>query len=220
MAAVDKRTMWVFLVLIAVLTLGLTAGFLPRTEEMRLALLALQQMLFILGGIAGGRREVFRRSDRKTVAYSLLSGVLLYVLNTVTGLISIRAAMYLFDYDLVQSLLLRERLGVEVLLASKKPLIFFAMVFLLTLGAPIGEELFFRGLLVDLWKERYGTGKAVLLAALLFALMHFYVLQFVPVLLSGIFLGILFARSENVLVPIIAHAAVNSLVLCVWLLGL
>ena len=213
MISVDAGEFWVFFVLIAVLITGLVAGFLPQTEGTRLALLAWQQLLFIVGGTLGARKEVFHRPDGKTLAGGLISGIGLYVVNTVLGLISVWVALEVLGSAMVQNLTMFERAGVEALLASNKPLAFFGMVFLLTLVAPIGEELFFRGLLV-------GTKRAIFLAALVFALLHFYVLQFIPVLIAGILLGILFVRSENVFVPIIAHATVNSLVLFFWFLGL
>ncbi len=220
MISVDAGEFWVFFVLIAVLITGLVAGFLPQTEGTRLALLAWQQLLFIVGGTLGARKEVFHRPDGKTLAGGLISGIGLYVVNTVLGLISVWVALEVLGSAMVQNLTMFERAGVEALLASNKPLAFFGIVFLLTLVAPIGEELFFRGLLVDLWKDRMGTKRAIFLAALVFALLHFYVLQFIPVLIAGILLGILFVRSENVFVPIIAHATVNSLVLFFWFLGL
>lgn len=218
--SVDKGAFWVFFVLIAVLITGLIAGFLPQTEEIRLVLLAWQQLLFIVGGILGARKGVFYRPDRKDLAWGIISGIGLYVVNTVMGLASVRVALEFFDSSLVQNLILMERAGVEELLISNKPLVSFGMVFLLTLGAPLGEELFFRGLLVDLWKERFGTKKAIFFAALIFALLHFYVLQFIPVLIAGILLGVLFIRSKNVFIPIIAHATANGLVLLFWFSGL
>ncbi|HPT84051.1 MAG TPA: CPBP family intramembrane metalloprotease, partial [Limnochordia bacterium] len=84
---------------------------------------------------------------------------------------------------------------------------------LLLVGAPLGEELFFRGLLVSLLRERLRAAPAVLLAALLFALLHFYTLQFVPVLVSGVLLGLLYVRTGSIIVPIAAHFAVNALAL-------
>ncbi len=218
--SVDTGAFWVFFVLIAVLITGLIAGFLPQTEEIRLVLLAWQQLLFIVGGILGARKGVFYRLDRKDLAWGIVSGIGLYVVNTVMGLASVRVALEFFDSSLVQNLILMERAGVEGLLISNKPLVSFGMVFLLTLGAPLGEELFFRGLLVDLWKERFGTKKAIFFAALIFALLHFYVLQFIPVLIAGILLGVLFIRSKNVFIPIIAHATANGLVLLFWFSGL
>lgn len=218
-ALVDRRMYWAFFVLVAVLMTGLVAGYLPQSAETRLTLLASQQLLFVIGGIGGTGGKFKGVLGRKTLIHGLLSGAGLYVVNTVLGMFSVWVARGLFDYDLVQNLIERERAGVALLLASNKPLIFFGTCLLLTIGAPLGEELFFRGLLVDLWAERYGTKKAIFFAALIFAFLHFYVLQFIPVLISGILLGIIFVRSKNIFVPIIAHSAVNSLVLLIWLFG-
>ncbi len=220
MVFMDRRTYWVFFVFVAVLITVLVAGYLPQNPETRLLLLVWQQLLFIVGGIVGMGRPFKGGLGRKTLVYGLLSGVGLYVVNTILATVSVSVALRFFDYDLVQNLIIRERLGFELLLTSTKPLIFFGAVLLLTIGAPLGEELFFRGLLIDLWAEHYGTKKAVFFAALIFAFLHFYVLQFIPVLISGILLGILLIRSKSIGVSIFAHATVNSLVLLSWLSAL
>ena len=103
---------------------------------------------------------------------------------------------------------------------NTQPHIAYGAVILLLIGAPLGEELFFRGLLVDLLRDRVGTIRAVFLGALLFALLHFYILQFVPVLISGVILGLLFVRSKNIFFPVIAHATVNTLALAALLMSL
>ena len=121
MALAEKRTAWVFFILAAVLTVGVAARFLPRTEEVRVALLAGQQLLFILGGLAAGRREAFSLPDGSTYVRSLLSGVMLYGLNTVMGVLSVRLALYFLDYDLVQNLLIRERSGAAALRQATSP---------------------------------------------------------------------------------------------------
>ena len=68
--------------------------------------------------------------------------------------------------------------------------------------------------------SRLGALQAVLFAGLLFALMHFYLLQFVPVLVSGIVPGLLFVRSDSTYVPTAAHLTVNSLALLALLSSL
>lgn len=211
---------WAFFVLGAVLLTGLVAGLLPQSAEVRLALLLWQQLLFVVGGYLGARKEVFRRADRSVYTCGALSGLGLFAVNAVLGYLSMRIALRFLEYDLVQNLIFRERVGVEMLLTSNKPLIVLGTTLLLTIGAPLGEELFFRGLLVDLWKDSLGAKKAVFLVALIFTFLHSYVLQFIPVLVSGLILGILFVRSGNVFVPILAHAVVNTLVLVIWLFGL
>lgn len=165
-------------------------------------------------------RGVFRSPNRKEATYGVVGGLGLYVVNIVLGVLSVWIALRFLDPDLVQNLILRERAGANVLLTSNEPLIVLGTMLLLTVGAPLGEELFFRGLLVDLWRETLGARAAILLGAVLFAFLHFYVLQFIPVLISGIVLGILFVRFENVVVPIFADSVVNSLVLVIWLWAL
>lgn len=220
MTKVDRRVLWVFFVLGAVFATGLAARFLVATDSIKLALLTWQQLLFIVGGYFGSRSEVKKRPQLKKVVQGFLSGAVLFMVNTLMGALTLKIAKLFVDHQVLQHLILRERAAIEALLTSNKPLVVTGVMCLLVLGAPLGEELFFRGLLVDLWTERLGKVKAVLLSALLFALLHFYVLQFIPVLVSGVLLGLLFVCSRNIYVPVIAHAIVNGLVLLVWLANL
>lgn len=213
----DKRAFWMFFVMGAVLLTSLLARAIVPTPETRLALLAWQQLLFIVGGALGSRREVLKWPNLKTFTRGLFYGVGLFVVNALMGAMTVGIATQLLGNDLVQHLILKERAGGASLLASSNPLVVTGVILLLVLGAPLGEELFFRGLLTDLWKMRLGTWRAVLSAALFFAVLHFYLLQFIPVLLSGIILGALFVRTENISIPIVAHAVVNGLVLLMWL---
>ena len=210
---------WAFFVLGAVLLTSLVARLLPQTEGVRMALLFWQQSLFILGGLFGARRGVFRSPNRKEATYGVVGGLGLYVVNIVLGVLSVWIALRFLDPDLVQNLILRERAGANVLLTSNEPLIVLGTMLLLTVGAPLGEELFFRGLLVDLWRETLGARAAILLGAVLFAFLHFYVLQFIPVLISGIVLGILLCALKMSLF-LSSHSVVNSLVLVIWLWAL
>lgn len=220
MNRMDGRVLWAFLVLGTVLITGLVARTFIPTDAVKVALLAWQQLVFVVGGVLGARREIFKPLRLRVFAWGLLSGVGLYMVNTALGAMTLGVVRQFLDHGTVQNLILRERAGVETLLTSSKPLVVTGAIILLIFGAPLGEELFFRGLLVDLWKERLGTKKAVFLGALIFAGLHFYVLQFVPVLVSGIILGLLFTRSKNILIPVMAHSVVNGLILLAWSLGL
>ncbi|MCK9524477.1 MAG: CPBP family intramembrane metalloprotease [Limnochordia bacterium] len=212
----DRRILLVTGVLGALLLISFVANVLPRTESVRLGLLILQQLLFAVAGLLGSCRQKLKLQRRGMVAWGVLAGVGIYLVNRLTGILSQGIALELFSHELVQNLILRENGAAEALLTSDNPLIFFGMVLLLTIGTPVGEELFFRGLLLNLWKERFGAKKAVFFSALIFALLHFSVLQFVPLLIAGILLGMLLVRSESIAVPMIAHCTVNSLVLILW----
>lgn len=217
---VDRRAFLVIFVLGALVLISFAANMLPVTVEIRLGLLVLQQTLFCIAGLVGTPRKALKLPPGSAFAWGLIAGLGIHMVNRLTGVLSQGIAAELFGNEVVKNLMLRESGSAEILLTSDKPLIFFGVVLLLTIGAPLGEELFFRGLLLSLWKDRYGAKKAVFFSALTFALLHFYVLQFIPVLVAGVLLGILFVHSKNIVVSIIAHSTVNSLVLVFWLLNL
>lgn len=214
----DRGVYVVFGVLGTIILTGFVARFLPQTAEVKVLLLAWQQLLFIGGGLFGAQAETLKRPQPRAWGKGLLYGVGIFLSNSLLGAISTLFARLLLGPETVQQLAFAERLAVESLVFSGKPLVVLGMILLLVLGAPLGEELFFRGLLIELWRKRLGARWAIFLSALLFAVLHFYTLQFVPVLVAGMFLGLIFVRTNNIYVSVTAHAFVNGLAL-VLLLG-
>lgn len=85
------------------------------------------------------------------------------------------------------------------------------LVLVLVVGAPVVEELFFRGLLLRALRDRFGPAAAVVVSGVLFGLAHFEPLQ-LPVLAAfGVVLGILALRTGRLGPGICAHAAFNAL---------
>ena len=85
----------------------------------------------------------------------------------------------------------------------------------LVIGAPIAEELFFRGLVLRSIQRRFGTSPradawAVGGSAVVFGLVHFEPLQFPALVAFGVVLGILAVRSGRLGPGIWAHAAFNA----------
>ena len=88
---------------------------------------------------------------------------------------------------------------------------------LLCVGAPLFEELFFRGLLLRglLGKlsplgRRAGPALAIVLSAVVFALAHFEALQFLGLFGFGLVLGILAWRTGRLGPGIVAHMSFNA----------
>lgn len=84
-----------------------------------------------------------------------------------------------------------------------------ALVVLIAVGAPIMEELVYRGLVQQSLQSRFDDTVAIVLAAAFFAAIHF-----APVELPGLFafalvLGVCFSRSGRLGMPIMAHMAFN-----------
>lgn len=84
-----------------------------------------------------------------------------------------------------------------------------ALFFSLVLVAPLGEELFFRGLVLRGFLGRYSIAKAVWASAVLFAIFHLNRWQIVMALPLGLAFAWLFLRTGSLVPGIIAHATVN-----------
>ena len=83
------------------------------------------------------------------------------------------------------------------------------MTLLAIVGAPIVEELVFRGSLYRFLKFRMSKTSAVLISAGVFASIHSNLTGFFPLLILGIFLCLSYEISGNLKVPILMHAIFN-----------
>jgi membrane protease YdiL (CAAX protease family) len=89
----------------------------------------------------------------------------------------------------------------------------------ISLLAGFGEEMLFRGVIQGVLSRWLGPWTGVPLAGILFGLMHLITLSYaVMAALMGIYLGWVWAASENLLVVIVAHALYDFLAL-VYLVG-
>lgn len=76
------------------------------------------------------------------------------------------------------------------------------------IAAPIIEEIFFRGILLNKWSEKYGNVKGVIFSSLIFMILHIGSLM-LPQLLMGVLCAIVYIRTKNLIYPILAHAFYN-----------
>ena len=87
------------------------------------------------------------------------------------------------------------------------------------LGAPIAEEIFFRGYLFREWKRAGYIGLGLAYSSILFGVVHFSDAYNVPVIcLFGVCLAWIYHRTGSLLAPIAAHA-VNNSVAILWMLS-
>lgn len=79
---------------------------------------------------------------------------------------------------------------------------------LIVILAPIIEEIFFRGILLQRWAAKWGLHKSIWATSILFGILHFDVLGGI---LFGIVMALLYLKTKSLLVPIFVHA-VNNLI--------
>lgn len=80
--------------------------------------------------------------------------------------------------------------------------------FLIIILAPILEELIFRGFLLNRWKEKYGSAKAIVLSSLIFGLLHVEILGGV---VFGALLCLIYLKTKSLIGPIIVHMTNNAI---------
>ncbi len=83
------------------------------------------------------------------------------------------------------------------------------------LVAPVGEELFFRGVMLPGLERRYGRAPAVFGSAVLFGALHYhgFVVPVVYATIAGFALGALASRTGSVVPAIAAHVGNNGILL-------
>ncbi|MCX6511083.1 MAG: type II CAAX endopeptidase family protein [Actinobacteria bacterium] len=114
-------------------------------------------------------------------------------------------------------LALRPILGVKDVSAAARELtdratdpLSIVLVFLIVgIGAPIAEEIYFRGMAQRIFGRRLGPWAAILAAAAFFAATHLQPLQFPALLLFGVVLGFMAWRSGRIGPSIWAHVGFN-----------
>jgi hypothetical protein len=80
---------------------------------------------------------------------------------------------------------------------------------LVVVGAPVVEELFYRGLLLRSLERRLGSRWAIVVSAAVFGLAHFEPVLFPALFLFGIVLGTLAVRNGRLGPGVFAHAGFN-----------
>jgi hypothetical protein len=85
-----------------------------------------------------------------------------------------------------------------------------ALILITVVGAPIIEEVFFRGLLQGALTDQFKRIAAVTVAATIFAATHLQALQFPALLLVGLVHGLLVVRTQRIAPAIWSHVAFNA----------
>ena len=91
------------------------------------------------------------------------------------------------------------------------------LVLIVVIGAPIVEELFYRGLLLRSLERRVGTPWSVVITAVVFALSHFQGIQIPALIIVGLVTGFLTVRTGRLGPAIFTHLTFNAITVSVLL---
>jgi membrane protease YdiL (CAAX protease family) len=111
------------------------------------------------------------------------------------------------------------QLALQALKNSGSPGELITLAIITIVLAPVAEETLFRGVLYPTVKQ-YGFPRAALWGtSALFALIHFNLAIFFPLLLLAVVLVWLYEKTDNLLAPIAAHATFNAVNFAVFFLA-
>ncbi len=106
---------------------------------------------------------------------------------------------------------------IEVLI-SNSSLSSQILIIVVTVIAPLSEEVFFRGFIYSAFKKSWGVNAGLFLSSFLFAVVHLEIYSFIPIMIIGWLLAYLFEKTKSLLPAIFLHGVYN-LILIMSLLG-
>jgi membrane protease YdiL (CAAX protease family) len=96
----------------------------------------------------------------------------------------------------------------------------FLVMFLVgAIGAPLAEELYFRGYVFAAYLREKGPVVAYVLSSLVFAGLHLNREALLPIFVLGFMLAWMYHRSNSIILPITAHAFNNGLAFLIFYFG-
>ncbi|XP_057967529.1 uncharacterized protein LOC131157410 isoform X2 [Malania oleifera] len=102
--------------------------------------------------------------------------------------------------------------GVEQSIVARDPVAMALYATVVSVCAPVWEEIVFRGFLLPSLTKYMPVWCSILVSSLAFALAHFNVQRILPLVLLGVVMGVVFARSRNLLPSILLHSLWNGFV--------
>ena len=108
---------------------------------------------------------------------------------------------------------------IRLLAGDTSPASLLSALLVFVLTPSICEELLFRGYLQKSLALNIKPFQAVFFSGLVFALFHLQLFNLLPLMLLGWYIGYLYLKTDNLLVPAVAHGANNLAALIVMHLG-
>lgn len=153
-----------------------------------------------------------RWPERDSIYLGTWAGIFLAGVGSMATWLSKHAVAVIVGSERALAIYYKEQAPLSGLLRyESSPWIVLLLLCTVIIVVPVCEELFFRGYLYAALKAHLG-GHAVWVSSLVFAGLHFYVVQALSVFLMSLGLTALYERQGNLWTSVVAHASVNAVV--------
>lgn len=151
------------------------------------------------------------RKNLSWIVHNKLKSLLILMLGYIGDNLALMPAFFLINYLGITEILQNDS---DIMIVSQllSPI---AVIVVLGIIGPIVEELFYRQMLISSLSTYVPSWVAITISSLLFACLHMDTLTLnegllvIPYFFSGIILGILYKKTDNILFPIILHVSGN-----------
>ncbi len=99
---------------------------------------------------------------------------------------------------------------IDIFKEEKSIFVLASLAIFAAIIGPIFEEILFRGVLYPALRKKIGRNRALAITSIFFAVIHFNVFQFIPILGLGFVLTLLYEKTNNLIPSITLHALNNS----------
>jgi membrane protease YdiL (CAAX protease family) len=192
----------------SVMNLRTLQGFLLAALSVELTLIAASHLRLIRSGQTTWRelgfdRERIGRDVVRGLGYGVLAFLVSALLQSLLDLVGVRQTQ------------LRDLAWIREL-----DLVGFLAIFLVgAIGAPLAEELYFRGYVFAAYLREKGPLVAYVLSGVVFAGLHLNREALLPIFILGMMLAWMYHRSNSLIPPITAHAFNNGLAFLIFYFG-
>ncbi|KAA8520894.1 hypothetical protein F0562_011567 [Nyssa sinensis] len=102
--------------------------------------------------------------------------------------------------------------NVEQSILARDPVAMALYALVVSVCAPVWEEIVFRGFLLPSLTKYMPVWCSILVSSIAFALAHFNVQRMLPLIFLGVVMGVIFARSRNLLPSMLLHSLWNGFI--------
>lgn len=180
------------LMLIIILGSGMLSGFLQLEIPYNRFLMQIVMLGIVILCVKKFRIKLNEKKEKiefRPLAITVFAGVGIAFFNLTAAWIAILSGM---DRDVIP--------------VSFSPSLAFSMA---TITAGIAEELFYRGVVFNLCKRKYGFVKALIISSVLFSLSHAHPVMLFHTFVSGILFAYFYEKTGKIYIPMILHMLAN-----------
>jgi len=139
----------------------------------------------------------------RTIWYSFLSLFLIFAINFLYVFLMTKVFKIAPPASKIEELVINENLSSIILIT------------VVSIIAPLSEELFFRGFLLQAFRKKWGPFTGILLSSIIFAAAHLELYNFIPLMAIGWILGYIFHKTKSLMPVIFLHAIYNLLMILI-----